>query len=262
MSDITTDRDGAVIRVTIDRPERHNALDMHLIDGLHAALDAVAADKSARVLQLTGRGTSFCAGADINWMRRMADYAPAENLADAQRLAGLFEKLANLPLPTIAIVNGPAYGGGIGLVAASDFAIAVPNAEFVLSEVKLGLIPAVISPHIIRAIGGRMANRLFLSGRKFDAQEALKLGLLSDVIGDDEIDEHVNALTRQLLENAPEAMAAAKELVAFVADRPVDRHVIDGTIERIAKRRASAEGKEGLTAFLEKRNPAWRGGAD
>jgi methylglutaconyl-CoA hydratase len=262
MSDITTERDGAVIRVSINRPERHNALDMHLIDGLHAAFDAVAADKSVRVMQLTGRGASFCAGADINWMRRMADYAPAENLADAQRLAGLFEKLANLPLPTIAIVNGPAYGGGIGLVAASDFAIAVPGAEFVLSEVKLGLIPAVISPHIIRAIGGRAANRLFLSGRKFDAQEARTLGLLSDVIGDDEIDEHVNALTRQLLENAPEAMAAAKELVAFVADRPVDRQVIDGTVERIARRRASAEGKEGLTAFLEKRKPAWRGGAD
>lgn len=259
MSDIKTERAGAVLRITINRPERHNALDPHLIDGLHEALDAAVVDNSLRVLQLTGAGTSFCAGADINWMRRMADYAPAENLADAQRLAGLFEKLAHLPLPTIAIVNGPAYGGGIGLVAACDFAIAVPGAEFVLSEVKLGLIPAVISPHIIRAVGGRVANRLFLSGRKFDAQEALTIGLLSDVIGDDEIDQHVDTLTRQLLENAPEAMAAAKELVSFVADRPLDRAVIDGTIERIAKRRASAEGKEGLTAFLEKRRPSWRG---
>lgn len=258
MSEIETLRSGDVVRLVINRPERHNALDPTLIDALHAALDAVMADPSLRVLQLTGAGTSFCAGADIKWMRRMADYAPAENLADAQRLAGLFEKLANLPLPTIAIVNGPAYGGGIGLIAAADFAIAVPSAEFVLSEVKLGLIPAVISPHIIRAIGGRAANRLFLSGRKFDAQEALLLGLLSDVIGDDEIDPHVDALTRQLLENAPEAMAAAKELVRFVADRPVDRQVIDGTIERIAKRRASAEGKEGLSAFLEKRRPNWR----
>lgn len=258
MSEIETLRSGDVVRLVINRPERHNALDPKLIDGLHAALDAVIADGSVRVLQLTGRGASFCAGADINWMRRMADYAPAENLADAQRLAGLFEKLANLPLPTIAIVNGPAYGGGIGLIAAADFAIAVPGAEFVLSEVKLGLIPAVISPHIIRAIGGRAANRLFLSGRKFDSQEAWTMGLLSDVIGDDEIDQHVDALTRQLLENAPEAMAAVKELVAFVADRPVDRAVIDGTIERIARRRASAEGKEGLTAFLEKRRPGWR----
>lgn len=258
MSDLDIQRDGAVQRIIINRPERHNALDPGLIDALHAALDAAAADPMLRVLQLTGAGSSFCAGADIGWMRRMADYAPAENLADAQRLAGLFEKLANLALPTIAIVNGPAYGGGIGLIAAADFAIAVPGADFVLSEVKLGLIPAVISPHIIRAIGGRAAKRLFLSGRKFSAQEAWSLGLLSEVIGDDEIDEHVGALTRQLLENAPGAMAAAKELVAFVAGRPVDRAVIDGTIERIAQRRASAEGKEGLTAFLEKRRPSWR----
>jgi methylglutaconyl-CoA hydratase len=262
MTDLDIQRDGAVQRIILNRPERHNALDPALIDALHAALDAAAADATLRVLQLTGAGSSFCAGADIGWMRRMADYAPAENLADAQRLAGLFEKLANLPLPTIAIVNGPAYGGGIGLIAAADFAIAVPGADFVLSEVKLGLIPAVISPHIIRAIGGRAAKGLFLSGRKFAAQEARALGLLSDVIGDDEIDEHVNTLTRHLLENAPQAMAAAKELVAFVADRPVDRAVIDGTIARIAQRRASAEGKEGLTAFLEKRRPTWRSGAD
>ena len=167
-----------------------------------------------------------------------------------------------MTMPTIAVVNGPAYGGGIGIVSACDFAIAAPTAEFVLSEVKLGLIPAVISPHIIRCIGGRAANRLFLSGRKFMAQEALALGLVSDVIGDDEIDQHVEALTRQLLDNAPQAMAAAKELVRFVAGKPVDRAVIDGTIERIATRRASAEGKEGLSAFLEKRRPNWRSGSD
>lgn len=258
MTDIELEKSGRVARIIINRPERHNALDIAMIDGLHAALDQVAGDKDIRVLQLRARGTSFCAGADINWMRRMAEYDMASNIADAKRLAGLFEKVAFLPIPTIAVVNGPAYGGGIGLVAACDFALAAPNAEFVLSEVKLGLIPAVISPHIIRAIGAQAAKRLFLTGAKFGAAEAEHLGLLSAVLPQDELEAAVDALTKQLLENAPEAMAEAKELVQFVAARPLGREVIDGTVERIAKRRASAEGKEGLTAFLEKRVPAWR----
>lgn len=258
MPDIDLEKSGRVARIIINRPERHNALDIAMIDEFHDALDQVAANKSIRVLQLRARGTSFCAGADINWMRRMAEYDAASNIADARRLAGLFEKIAFMAVPTIAVVNGPAYGGGIGIVSACDFALAAPSAEFVLSEVKLGLIPAVISPHIIRAIGANAAKRLFLTGAKFSAAEAERLGLLSAVHPAGELDGAVEALTRQLLENAPEAMAEAKELVQFVASRPLGREVIDGTAERIAKRRASAEGKEGLTAFLEKRTPAWR----
>ncbi|WP_374655890.1 enoyl-CoA hydratase-related protein [Dongia sp.] len=258
MTDILLDFSGRVARITINRPERHNALDIAMIDAFHDALDKVAANKEARVLQIRARGASFCAGADINWMRRMAEYDAASNIADARRLAGLFEKIAFLPLPTICAVNGPAYGGGIGIVAACDFALAAPNADFVLSEVKLGLIPAVISPHIIRAVGAHAAKRLFLSGRKFGAEEAERLGLLAQIVAAEELDAATDALTRQLLENAPEAMAAAKELVQFVASKPLGREVIDGTADRIATRRASAEGKEGLTAFLEKRMPAWR----
>ncbi len=258
MTDIDLAVTGRIARITINRPERHNALDIAMIDAFHEALDKVAVDRNVRVLQIGAAGTSFCAGADINWMRRMAEYDAASNIADAKRLAGLFEKIAFLPLPTICAINGPAYGGGIGIVAASDFAIAVPEADFVLSEVKLGLIPAVISPHIIRAIGLHAAKRLFLSGRKFDAAEAERMGLLASVVPADGLQAAVDMLTRQLLENAPEAMAAAKELVQFVASKPLGRDVIDGTADRIAKRRASAEGKEGLTAFLEKRVPAWR----
>jgi methylglutaconyl-CoA hydratase len=258
MSDIEIEKAGRVASIVINRPERHNALDIAMIDEFHAALDQVAEDRHIRVLQIRARGTSFCAGADINWMRRMAEYDAASNIADAKRLAGLFEKIAFMTVPTICVVNGPAYGGGIGIVSACDFAVAAPNAEFVLSEVKLGLIPAVISPHIIRAIGANAAKRLFLTGAKFGAAEAQRLGLLSDVVPAADLDAAVAALTKQLLENAPEAMAEAKELVQFVASRPLGREVIDGTAERIAKRRASAEGKEGLSAFLEKRTPSWR----
>ena len=258
MSDIDIEKAGRVASIVINRPERHNALDIAMIDEFHAALDQVAGDGQIRVLQIRARGASFCAGADINWMRRMAEYDAVSNIADAKRLAGLFEKIAFTKVPTICVVNGPAYGGGIGIVSACDFAVAAPTAEFVLSEVKLGLIPAVISPHIIRAIGANAAKRLFLTGAKFGAIEAQRLGLLSDVVPAAELDAAVAALTKQLLENAPEAMAEAKELVQFVASRPLGREVIDGTAERIAKRRASAEGKEGLTAFLEKRTPSWR----
>lgn len=260
MTDIVLEKSGNLAKLVINRPERHNALDIAMIDEFHGALDQVAGNKEIRVLQIRARGTSFCAGADINWMRRMAEYDSASNIADAKRLAGLFEKIAFLPIPTIAVVNGPAYGGGIGIVAACDFAIAVPSAEFVLSEVKLGLIPAVISPHIVRAIGPHAAKRLFLTGAKFSALDAERLGLLSAVHPAEELDAAIDNLTRQLLENAPQAMAEAKELVQFVASRPLGREVIDGTADRIAKRRASAEGKEGLSAFLEKRTPAWRKG--
>lgn len=258
MTDIELQKSGRLAQVIINRPERHNALDIAMIDEFHGALDEVAADRNIRVLLIRARGASFCAGADINWMRRMAEYDAASNIADARRLAGLFEKIAFMTMPTIAVVNGPAYGGGIGIVSACDFAVAAPTAEFVLSEVKLGLIPAVISPHIIRAIGANAAKRLFLTGAKFGAAEAQRLGLLSDVVPADQLEAAVDALSRQLLENAPEAMAEAKELVQFVASLPLGRAVIDGTAERIAKRRASAEGKEGLTAFLEKRTPSWR----
>lgn len=258
MADIDLEITSRFARIIINRPDRHNALDITMIDAFHGALDKVMENKSIRVLEIRARGVSFCAGADINWMRRMAEYDQASNIADAKRLASLFEKIAFLPIPTIVAVNGPVYGGGIGIVAASDFAIGVAKADFALSEVKLGLIPAVISPYIIQAIGSHSAKRLFLYGGKFDAPEAQRLGLLTQIVAPEDLDKTVNTLTGQLLENAPEAMAGVKELVQFVGSRPLSREVIDGTSERIAARRASNEGKEGLAAFLEKRTPAWR----
>lgn len=247
-----------IATVTLNRPEIHNAFDDLLIAELTAVFKSLAADDNVRVVILTGSGRSFSAGADLNWMRRMADYSREENLVDARALAELMQTLDSLPKPTIALVQGAAYGGGVGLVACCDIAIATARATFCLSEVKLGLMPAVISPYVAAAIGPRACRRYFLTAELFAAAEAQRLGLLHEVVKDEEtLRFRGSALGELLLKNGPQAMAAAKDLIAAVAGQPLTAALIDDTAQRIADRRASAEGREGLTAFLEKRQPDW-----
>lgn len=246
-----------VASIVLNRPEVHNAFDDVLIGRLAEALDWLSKEDGLRVLKVAGNGKSFSAGADLNWMRRMADFSTEENLEDARRVAAMFRALADFPRPTIAVVHGNAFGGGVGVIACCDIAVASEGARFSLSEVKLGLIPATISPFVVEAIGARQARRLFLSAERFDAETALRLGLLHAVSPGERLGESVEAFVDQLLENGPHAMAAAKALVSAVAHRPVDEHVLAEVAGRIAAQRASDEGREGVAAFLEKRPPAW-----
>jgi methylglutaconyl-CoA hydratase len=243
--------------VTLNRPEIHNAFDDTLIAALTSELKRLGRDDNVRVVILAARGKSFSSGADLNWMRRMADFTLEENLSDAMELAELMKTLANLPKPTIALVQGAAIGGGVGLVACCDIALAGERARFCLSEVKLGLIPAVISPYVVAAIGPRATRRYFLTAELFDAPVACRLGLVHEVVADDELADRGDRLSRQLLKNGPRAMAAVKELVSEVALSSLDDELIADTAERIAETRASVEGREGLSAFLEKRQPNW-----
>ena len=251
---------GGVGRITLNRPEVHNAFDDALIAELDDALRALGEDEAVRVVVLAGNGKSFSAGADLTWMRRMAGSDFADNMADALKLGELLARLACLPKPVVAVVQGPAYGGGVGLVAACDIAIAGEAASFMLSEVKLGLIPAVISPHVVRAIGARQARRYFLTAERIDAAGALALGLVHQVVADEALEAVAQALIERLLANGPAAMAAAKSLIDAVADRPLDSGMIEDTARRIAEARAGAEGREGVAAFLEKRKPRWPAG--
>lgn len=246
-----------VATLTMNRPELHNAFDDALIAALTGELRRLEANNFVRVVIIAASGKSFSAGADLSWMRRMADYTREENLNDALALAELMRTLATLSKPTIAQVQGAAYGGGVGLVACCDMAVAGSRAAFCLSEVKLGLIPAVISPYVVEAIGPRAARRYFQSAEVFDAAEAHRLGLVHEVTTEEELPAAVERLAGSLLANGPHAMAAAKTLVARVASGPIDEAMIRDTAERIAAARASAEGKEGLSAFLEKRKPRW-----
>ena len=246
--------------ITLNRPEIHNAFDDSLIARLTAELKQLETDPQVRVVLLAASGKSFSAGADLNWMRRMADYSRAENLADARGLAELMHTLDGLSKPTIALVQGAAYGGGVGLVAACDIVLATSTACFCLSEVKLGLIPAVISPYVIAAIGARHARRYFLTAERFDAAEGRRLGLVHEVVEAEDLQPRAEALSRTLLSNGPNALAAAKRLVADVAVAAPDDNLFADTAERIAELRASAEGREGLSAFFEKRPPSWNRG--
>jgi len=255
---ILTEIDLGVGIITLNRPERHNAFDDALIGELSAAIDRMAADPAVRVLVISSTGKSFCAGADLNWMKRAAAYSSDENLRDARVLAGMLRKLAQCPKPTVARIQGPAYGGGVGLVACCDVAIATFDAQFSLTEVKLGLIPAVISPHVIAAIGERYARRYMLTAERFSAAEAYRIGLLHELVTDDAaLDEAVGEIVDALLNNAPGAMAECKQLITAVAWRPLSPQVVEDTAQRITRLRASAEGREGMSAFLEKRKPNW-----
>jgi methylglutaconyl-CoA hydratase len=246
-----------VASLILNRPDVHNAFDDVLIGRLSDALDALADNDAVRVLKVVGRGKSFSAGADLNWMRRMAEYSREENLDDARRVARMFHKLANFPRPTLAIVHGNAFGGGIGLIACCDIALASVGARFSLSEVKLGLIPATISPFVIEAIGARQARRLFLTAERFDADDAQRLGLIHQVSADDRLQDAADVFISQLLENSPHAMTAAKQLVAAVTHRRIDESLLGDVAQRIALARASEEGREGVAAFLNKRPAAW-----
>ncbi len=247
-----------VARLVLNRPERHNAFDDALILALTEELLALEQNPAVRVVVLEARGKSFSAGADLEWMRRMASYGWEENFRDSQALATLMQTLNQLDRPTLARVHGPALGGGVGLAACCDIAIASEEVYFALSEVKLGLIPAVISPYVIAAIGARAAQRYFITAERISAAEALRLGLVHEVVAGDALDTRIESLVDTLLANGPQAMREAKKLVRHVNNQAFDAALIDETARRIADRRASEEAREGLAAFLEKRRPAWQ----
>ena len=254
---LAIERRGAVATLWMDRPAVFNAFNEQLIAELAAACAELDADASVRVVVLAGRGKHFSAGADLNWMRRAADSTEAENLADSRKFAAMLRALSGLSKPTIARVQGAALGGGTGLAAACDMAIAADNASFATSEVKFGIIPAVISPYVLRAIGPRHALRYFQSAERFGALEAKAMGLVNEVVTVDELDAAVDRLVQALLACGPQAQLAAKQLIAALAGRPIDDAVGEETATRIARQRATAEAREGFAAFFDKRAPAW-----
>ena len=250
--------ENGIARVTLNRPDVHNALDDVLIGDLLASLEKIAADRAVRLVVLTGQGASFCAGGDLAWMRRTADYTYEQNLADAMTLARLLHTLHTMPQPTVALVNGPAYGGGVGVVACCDIAVAADTAKFSLSEVRLGLIPATISPYVVRKIGESNARRYFLTAEVFEATDAQRIGLVHEVVAAADIDKGAQYFVKRLREGGPAAQGAAKQLIARVAGAPIDAALMEDTAQRIADQRATPEGKEGAEAFLAKRHPNWR----
>jgi methylglutaconyl-CoA hydratase len=234
-----------------------NAFNDEVIAELKNAFLAVAQDPAVRCVVLAAEGPAFCAGADLNWMRRMADYTRNENLADAGELAAMLSAIYECPKPTIARVQGDVYAGGMGLVAACDMAVSVDTANYCLSEVKLGLIPATISPYVIRAMGARAAHRYFLTAERFGAFEAHRIGLVHEVVSADALDAKVAELTHALVSASPNAVRACKKLVQDVADREINDALVAHTVAGIADIRASSEGKEGVQSFLQKRKPNW-----
>ncbi len=228
-----------------------------MIAELRSAFDELANLEQVRIVVLGSQGRNFSAGADLGWMQRMATYDYEHNLADARLLAEMLASLYRLPQPTIARVQGAAFGGAVGLVSCCDMAVASERASFCLSEVKIGLIPATISPYVIRAMGERAARRYFTTAERFSASEALRLGLVSEMTAEDQLDDAVEQLVEALLQNGPLAVRAAKQLVADVAGREISPELVEDTCEGIARIRVSEEGQEGLGAFLNKRQPAW-----
>ncbi|KEA63407.1 Methylglutaconyl-CoA hydratase [Marinobacterium lacunae] len=244
--------------LTLNRPEVHNAFDDTMIAQIIDALETTDKDASVRALVLRANGKNFSAGADLGWMKRMAQNSHEQNLEDARQLARLMERLNNLSKPTLALVQGAAYGGAVGLAACCDIVIARNDARFCLSEVKIGLIPAVISPYVVRAIGERQARRYFVTAEAFDATAAKGFGLVHELANDDaQLESIAQTLIGQLRRNSPQGIAEAKKLIHAVSQKPIDQNVIDDTARRIADIRVSAEGQEGLSAFLNKRQPNW-----
>ncbi|MEZ5647610.1 MAG: enoyl-CoA hydratase/isomerase family protein [Alphaproteobacteria bacterium] len=247
---------GKIAHLILDRPEKHNAFDDVLISNLTTALENLNADSLVRIVVLAAEGLSFSAGGDLAWMRRAATYNDLENLADARSLAKLIATLDRMAKPTIAAIQGPAYGGGCGLIAACDIAIAVESAVFALTEVRLGLIPAVISPYVTRAIGQRQARRLFLTAEKFSADEAYRIGFIHKIVTAENLEEEVDKIIDLLLLGGPQALVAAKQLVSDIGVA-LDQNLIDATAQKISEIRKTPEGREGVGAFLEKRKPTW-----
>jgi len=254
---LSIERAGPVLRLRMNRPQLHNAFDPALIAALTGALEAAGTDPAVRLVVLEGAGASFSAGADLQWMRGMAAASEAENREDALALARLMRTLDELPRPTIARVHGAAFGGGVGLVACCDIAIGTPAARFGLTETRLGLLPAVISPYVVAAIGTRQARRWFATAGAFDADTALRIGLLHEVVAADALDAAVQAQVELLLRAAPQATGLAKALVRRAAAATDPAACDRDNAELIARLRVSPEGQEGLGAFLEKRTPAW-----
>ena len=247
-----------VTTLTLNRPDRHSAFDDLLIAELTASLERLGEKPDVRAVVLASTGRSFSAGADLEWMRRMAGYTETENRTDAEALARMLHTLDRLPHPTMAVVQGPAYGGGVGLVACCDTAIALERASFCLTEVKLGLTPATISPYVVAAIGARQARRYFTTAEVIAPARAREMGLVHEVVPEPELETARDRILDALMQGAPGAQADAKSLVFLCEGRPVDAELSLETSRRIAVRRASVEGREGLGAFLSKRNPSWR----
>lgn len=246
-----------VARVELNRPEVRNAFNEKLIGEITQMFFELGQRDDVRCIILAANGTAFCAGADLNWMRSMADYTREENLADAERLAAMMRTVYECPKPIIAKIQGDVYAGGTGLVAVCDMAVAVDTAHFCLSEVKLGLVPSTISPYVIRAMGARAAHRYFLTAERFSAAEALRIGFVHEVVAADALDAKVAELSTALVNAGPEAVKLCKKLVQDVAGKDITPELVDMTIASIADVRVSAEGREGLQSFLQKRKPNW-----
>jgi len=250
---------GPVATIWMNRPDLHNAFDELLIAELTAACIALDEDKDVRVVVLAGRGKSFSAGADLNWMKRAANNGLADNLNDARALARMLRTLAEMKKPTIARVQGAALGGGMGLAAACDIAVAATKAVFATSEVKFGIIPSAISPYVLRAIGARQATRYFQSAERISAERAREIGLVHECVDLEQLNAKVGEIADSLLQGGPLAQAAAKDLIRAVAGQPVNETLVEETAHRIAHLRATPEAREGIAAFLDKRSPAWIG---
>jgi methylglutaconyl-CoA hydratase len=257
MTALTQTTQGAIRTITLSRPDVRNAFNDEVIAELKAAFEEAGKTNDVRCVVLAAEGPAFCAGADLNWMRRMADYTRDENLADAGCLADMLHTIYICPKPTIARVQGDVFAGGVGLVAACDMAISVDTATYCLSEVKLGLIPATISPYVIRAMGARASHRYFLTAERFNAVEAHRFGLVHEVVTADALDDKLQELTQALVSASPNAVKACKQLVQDVAEKDIDSALRARTVAGIADIRASAEGKEGVQSFLQKRKPNW-----
>ena len=246
-----------VARIVLNRPEVRNAFNEALIAEITQTFQELGHRNDVRCIVLAANGPAFCAGADLNWMRSMADYTREQNLADAGRLAAMMRTIYECPKPTIARIQGDVYAGGTGLVAACDMAVAVDTAHFCLSEVKLGLVPSTISPYVIRAMGARAAHRYFLTAERFNALEALRIGFVHEVVLADELDAKVAELCHALVNAGPEAVRLCKKLVQDVAGHDITPELVKMTVASIADVRVSAEGREGLQSFLQKRKPSW-----
>lgn len=257
MSDLLCDLRGRILTLTFNRIKKHNAFDDALLSSLLHALNTAANNPAVHVIVIRANGQHFCSGADLNWMRRMAQYTEAENLQDARLLARVMHAIHTSPKPTIASVQGAAFGGGAGIVAACDLAIATESAQFSFSEVKLGLIPAVISPYVIKSIGERAALALFLSADTFSSTRALHFNLVHHVVQDEAIEPFTEQYANKIAHLPPAALAECKTLVRHVSKHPIDDALLEYTAKAIAKRRVSAEGQEGLRAFLQKEKPSW-----
>ena len=254
---LEVDQRGAVRWLWLNRPEVRNAFNDALISEIAAAFADIEASSDTRIVVMTSKGPAFCAGADLNWMRSMSGFSHADNHADALKVARMFHAVHSCSRPVIARVQGDAFGGGVGLAAACDIVVAAETANFALSEVKLGVVAATISPHLVRAMGARQAARYMLTGEKFGASHARSLGLVHEVTSMDGLDREVERIAQHLLVASPAALAATKRLLADVVEAPMDDVLLAATAKCIADVRVSPEGREGIAAFLEKRAPSW-----